>query len=260
MMLMFQHNNLKGTEWMALRRELEVALGAADKRLAAAGLSETDLAKRIHIQVIRPSVFGAALKVVELWQPESQAPEIAPTDPRSNSSLPINDSATSPTGPKYTHALSREAYQAVKTKTLEGGFEHLLAGPMALVTFPSLATDHLKTVLSVLCPKAPEFPAPKRRVQPGYYDPPVQLAVRKLMLLGARVEGRTMDTEGARWAGSIQGGLQGLQGQLVGLLQSVGAGVTSTLEGASRNLYITIEGRRGMLEEEENGEKRPDAS
>ena len=71
-----------------------------------------------------------------------------------------------------------------------------------------------------------------------------------MILLGARIEGRVFDSEGARWVGTIDGGLEGLRGQLVALLQSVGAGVTGALESASRSLYFTIEGRRGMLEEE----------
>jgi large subunit ribosomal protein L10 len=252
MMLIFHHNNLSGTEWMALRRELESALAATDAEQTSLGRTNTDLAKRIHVQIIRPRVFGAALKVVELWQPESHEPDLHGTDPRSHTSVPIDRSITSPTGPTYTHALSRTAYDAVKDKTLEGGLENLLTGPMAIVTFPTIATEYLRTVLSILCPRAPDFPAPTRRGSPSYYDPPVQLAVRKLVLLGARVEGKALDTEGARWVGAIQGGLEGLRGQLVALLQGVGANLANTLEGASRSLYFTMEGRKEMLENDTN--------
>lgn len=73
------------------------------------------------------------------------------------------------------------------------------------------------------------------------------------MLLGARVEGRVFDNEGARWVGGIEGGLEGLRGQLVGILGEAGGRVTGTLEGVGRNLWVTVEGRRGMLEEEERG-------
>ena len=60
------------------------------------------------------------------------------------------------------------------------------------------------------------------------------------------------DNEGARWVGGIEGGLEGLRGQLVRILGEVGAGVTGALEGAGRSLWVIVEGRRGMLEDEEN--------
>ena len=74
-----------------------------------------------------------------------------------------------------------------------------------------------------------------------------------MLLLGARVEGRVFDVEGAKWVGGIEGGLEGLRGQLVAMLQSIGGGVTNTLEGVGRSLYFTVEGRRGMLQDEEKG-------
>ena len=62
-----------------------------------------------------------------------------------------------------------------------------------------------------------------------------------------------MDSEGARWVGAIEGGLEGLRGQLVRALEEVGAGVTGALEGMGRSLWVTVEARRGMLDEEEKG-------
>lgn len=79
----------------------------------------------------------------------------------------------------------------------------------------------------------------------------MQDGVKKLMLLGARVEGQIFDMEGTRWVGGIEGGMDGLRAQLVHLLQSIGGGVTGALESAGRNLYFTMEGRRGILEEAE---------
>lgn len=70
------------------------------------------------------------------------------------------------------------------------------------------------------------------------------------MLLGARVEGRVFDGEGVRWVGGIEGGIGGLRASLVGMLGGVGARVTGALEGVGRGLWVTVEGRRGMLEEE----------
>ena len=65
------------------------------------------------------------------------------------------------------------------------------------------------------------------------------------------MEGKVFDMEGTRWVGGIEGDMGGLRGQLVAMLQGVGAGVRNTLEAASRSLYVTVEGRRGMLEEQE---------
>ena len=109
----------------------------------------------------------------------------------------------------------------------------------------------MRAALSILAPKAPTFAAPTRRANPGYYDASVQHGLQKLMLLGARVEGRVFDREGARWVGGIEGGMEGLRGLLVRVLGEVGAGVTGALEGMGRSLWVTVEGRRGMLEEEE---------
>lgn len=64
-------------------------------------------------------------------------------------------------------------------------------------------------------------------------------------------------TEGARWVGAIEGGLDGLRGRLVGVLGQVGgAGLTGALEGVGRSLWVAVEGRRGMLVEEEEGKGR----
>ena len=128
--------------------------------------------------------------------------------------------------------------------------EPLLSGPMAILTLPSVSPAHVKAALSILAPSK-EIPAPKRRVAPSYHEPEVQTGLKKLMFLGARVEGKVFDMEGAKWVGSIEGGLGGLRAQLVAMLQGVGAGVTNTLESAGKSLYLTVEGRRGMLEEEQ---------
>lgn len=81
----------------------------------------------------------------------------------------------------------------------------------------------------------------------------MQSGLQKLLMLGARVEGKVFDSEGTRWVGGIGGGLEGLRGQLVAMLQGFGGGLTNTLESASKSLYFTVEGRRTMLEDEEKG-------
>ena len=68
--------------------------------------------------------------------------------------------------------------------------EPLLSGPLAVVAFPNVAPQYLKTVLSILAPSKPNFPAPSRKANPDYYEPSVQTGLQKLMLLGARVEGK----------------------------------------------------------------------
>lgn len=108
----------------------------------------------------------------------------------------------------------------------------------------------MRAALSILSPKAPTFAAPTRKANPGYHDPSTQAGLQKLLLLGARIEGQVFDQEGARWVGGIEGGMEGLRAQLVHLLSSVGAGVTGALEGVGKSLWFTVEGRRGMLEEE----------
>lgn len=135
-----------------------------------------------------------------------------------------------------------------------------------LLTFPTVSPQHLSSVLSLLSP-SPEFPAPRRRANPGYYDHPVQSGLQKLLLLGARVEGRAMDGEGVRWVGGIVGGIDGLRGELVRLisgdalkvrlvrmLEGVGGGLVSNLEAARMGVWRTLEGRRMELEEGEKGE------
>ncbi|OBT52539.1 hypothetical protein VE04_06364 [Pseudogymnoascus sp. 24MN13] len=149
--------------------------------------------------------------------------------------------------------VDKAAHEAVVGKRTSHGFAPLLAGPVAVLSFPTVSPAHLKAALTVLAPLAPEYPAPTRRAHPGWHDNAVQTGLQKLQLLGARVEGKVFDMEGARWVGMIPGGLDGLRAQVVHLLQSAGAGVTNALESAGKNLFFTVEGRRMMLEEEAKG-------
>ena len=154
--------------------------------------------------------------------------------------------------PGLKHGLSTQAWTtARKNQKLKHGLEPLLSGPIALLTFPSVSPQHLKAALSILAPSPPDFPAPKRRINPAYHEPAVQNGLQKLLLLGARVEGKVFDKEGTKWIGGIAGGIDGLRAQLVAMLSGVGAGITNTLEAAGRSLYVTVESRRVMLEEEQ---------
>jgi ribosomal protein L10 len=248
-MLLFQHNNLKSNEWVGIRRELTKALEKVDEARIAAGHESEPLADGIKIQVIQTGIFGAALRVVEFYKPE-EVPTLGPTD------TPSPLSATIPrlSADKLTHTLSKAAHEAVTAIKKKHALAPLLSGPLMVVTVPHVSPQHLKAVMSILSPSAPQFPAPTRRANPGWHDPAVQTGLQKLLLLGARVEGKVFDLEGTKWVGSIEGGLEGLRGQLVTMLQGIGAGVTNTLESAAKNLYFTVESRRTMLEDEAKGD------
>lgn len=189
------------------------------------------LADSIKMQIITTSIFQAALLVVEHFHPSEQDATL-------------------------THALSRAAHDAVASHKATHSLRPILSGPLAVVSFPTLSPLHVKAALSILAPKAPNFPAPTRRANPGYHDTVTQSGLQKLLLLGARIEGSpALDSEGIRWMASIEGGLDGLRAQLVGVLAGVGAGVTQVLDNPGRSLYFTLEGRRGMLEEKDEGKQ-----
>lgn len=252
LMLIFQHNNVKAVEWMSIRRELAIALRKIDAERVAAG--QEPIADAIKFQVIQTNIFASALKVVEFFTP-SEIPTTDPSSPQIASSARVPVPANDPADPRFTHGLSRHAYEVANNRKLKHDLEPLLSGPLAVVTFPVVSPQHLKAVLSILSPMAPDFPAPKRKASPDYYEPAVQTGLQKLMLLGARVEGKVFDVEGTKWVGGIPGGIDGLRASLVHMLQGIGGSLTSALEGASRSLYFTVESRRMDMEEKENPKK-----
>ena len=237
---------------MGIRRELNNALQKVDEDLAKNGNNEY-IGNGTKMSVVQTGIFASALRVVEFWDPnfDSKESTVQPPDPKTATSTPLEDTKGEKDDPVFTHGLSRQAWStAKKDKKLKHGLEPLLSGPLALLTLPSVSPQYLKAALSILSPTK-AFPAPRRRTNPGYHEPAVQNGLNKLILLAARVEGKVFDMEGTRWVGGIEGGMGGLRGQLVAMLQGVGAGVRNTLEAASRSLYVTVEGRRGMLEEQE---------
>lgn len=247
LMLMFQHNNLTAAEWAAIRRELRAALAAVPRAPAAPdGQVPVDMTPHILLQVIRTRTFDQALKVVEFFDPAA-----------------VTRSDTTGAKESYTHDLSMAAYNAVKAT--EGAVPDdstyaqlapLMVGQMALLTFPAVSPQHLAAALSILSPSPPAFPAPTRKKNPGYHDLTTQSGLQKLLLVGSRIESKVFDSEGVRWVGGIEGGIEGLRAQLVGMLQSAGLGLATALEGASKSLWVTMESRRTMLEEGENNEKK----
>ncbi|EAS36276.3 uncharacterized protein CIMG_01630 [Coccidioides immitis RS] len=246
LILLFQHNNLKSIEWVNIRRELSNALRKVDEDLISKGRTDMPpLADAIKMQTIQTHIFEAALRVVDFFRPGDAAATVDPTAP-----------ILSREDPRLTHDLSYTAYQAVLDKRGKHELATLLTGPIAVVSFPYVSPEHVKAALSILAPSPPTFPAPTRRANPGYYEFATQSGLQKLVMLGARVEGKVFDDEGTRWIGGIEGGLGGLRAQLVYLLQSMGANLTNTLEGAGKSLYLTMESRRSVLEEEQNGGKK----
>lgn len=245
-MLIFQHNNITATEWAAVRRELRSALAAvAPPASAADGSAPVDITPSILLQVVRTHMLNQALKVDEFFDPAT---------------IPAPQKGAKA---EYTHDLSMAAYKAVKAAdkaipedSMYAQLAPLMIGPLALLTFPAVSPQHLAAALSILAPNAPAFPAPTRKKSPSYYELTTQNALHKLLLVGARVEGKVFDAEGVRWVGGIPGGLEGLRGQLVGMLQSAGLGLTTALEGASKSLWVTMESRRTVMEEEQNGGKK----
>jgi len=240
-MLLFQHNNLKAMEWVGVRRELHRALQKVDAAQIAAGRSlEENMAEGIKLQIMQTGIFSAALNVVEYYDPN------APVK-KSKKKVVVEEEE----GDGFTHLLSKAAHKASSGR--KHALAPLLSGPLVLLTFPTVSPAHMKAALSILSPSQPQYPAPTRKANPGWHDPPVQAGMHKLLLLGARVEGKVFDVEGAKWVGGLEGGLEGLRGQLVGMLQSLGGALTSTLEGTAKSLYLTVEGRRTMLEDEAKG-------
>ncbi|RMZ78941.1 hypothetical protein DV737_g3683, partial [Chaetothyriales sp. CBS 132003] len=235
LIVIFQHNNLKAQEWVGIRRELERALQRVDQQLAAADPDAQPLSQSIKLQVVKPTIFEVGLRVAEYYKPGQSAPG-------------QDDDAS------LTHALSEAAYKAVFGLKGAHPLTPLLTGSTALLTVPVVSPQYLKAALSILAPTpgaASAFAAPSRKAVPSYYELNVQDGVKKLLLLGARVDGRVLDMDGTRWVGSIDGGIDGLRAQLVSLLQHAGIGLARTLESAGQSLWFTMESRRRDMEPSE---------
>ncbi|CAI6248230.1 unnamed protein product [Periconia digitata] len=256
LILLFQHNNIKAVELMAMRRELAIALRKVDEERLRNG-QDGQYADQIRLQIIQTGIFASSLRVVEFFKPEDSTMDYAqhPTDPSTSTSAQIPQTTNSADDERFTHGLSRRAWEAASNRKLKTELEPLLSGPLAVLAFPAVTPQHLKAVLSILAPSK-EFPAPKRKANPDYYEPAVQTGLQKLMFLGARVEGKVFDHDGTKWVGGIEGGIDGLRAQLVHALQGIGGSLASTLEGAGKSLWVTMESRKMDMEEKEGGGKK----
>lgn len=261
LMVIFQHNNLKSMEWASIRRELTKALQKVDEKIASEGRTAPELAPYIKLQTIQTSIFEVAVRIVEYFRPNeaAQAAGQPPSavNPITQTSAELPAISGSRDDPALTHDLSRAAHAAVKHLKGRHELADILVGPIAILSIPAVSPEHMKAALSILTPKESGFSAPTRKANPDYHDPIVQTGLQKLNLLAARVDGKVFDISETKWVGSIEGGIDGLRAQLIMALQSVGSSVTSTLEGAGKSLYLTLESRRSVLEEEQKpaGEK-----
>ncbi|KAI5286019.1 hypothetical protein KEM52_002184, partial [Ascosphaera acerosa] len=218
LLLFFQHNNLKATEWSAIRRELARALAAVDAEEQAvsdstgAPAAAAALAPAVRLQNVQGGIFEAAVRVVEYFDPARAA------------------------SGALTHDLSETAFAHAYRKKGKHPLTPVLLGPVGVLSFPRVSPSHLKAALRTLAPRAPDFPAPKRREVPAWHEPEVQAGLAKLSLLAARVDGELVDEARTRWIGAIPGGMAGLRAQLVAVLNMAGAQLAGTLEGAAKAL------------------------
>jgi len=238
-------------EWAGIRRELTKSLQKVDEQLLAQGSDPASIiGSAVRLEVIKTNMFEPALRIADYYNPSQLTPAIT----GSQGMRSVQDD------PALTHALSEAAYKAIQNKRNQHPLTPLLSGSIAALTFPSVSPQHVKAALSVLSPKTPTFPAPTRRANPSYYELPVQDGLKKLLLLGARIDRQVFDMEGTRWVGGIDGGIDGLRAQLVMMLQGFSGGLAMTLESASRNLWFTMEGRRRAMEDEGKEDKSEAAS
>ncbi|RKK73424.1 hypothetical protein BFJ69_g9270 [Fusarium oxysporum] len=233
-------------EWAAVRRELKKALSTVPKPNAIPGTEPVDITPLVQLQVVRTNMLRVALKLVEFYDPEAAA---------------ASEKTTRTVRGPVVHDLSEAAYETIKNAEVPedssyAQIEPVMVGPLAALVLPAVSPAHLAAALSVLAPVPGKFPAPSRKKNPGFHDPICQSGLAKLLLVGGRVEGKIFDQSGINWVGGIEGGLEGLRGQLVAMLQGVGLGITSTLEGGSRSLWLALEGRKGQLEDETKGDKK----
>jgi large subunit ribosomal protein L10 len=230
LMLVFQHNNLKATEWTALRREIAVAL----RKLSGKG--EVDpIADGIKVVVLRGAVFSSAMRVAEYYDANNG----------------------------QQHGTSKEAYELTKRRT-KHPLAPLFSGPVGIVTFSVFSPIHLKTVVELMFPEGRSIKGMDPAAVSGLQKL-VLLAARvdghvATDKLGS---GRVLDGSMVRWASGLPG-FEALRGQLVAMLQSVGgAELARALEAIPVSVVRTVDAHRkvlsGELGGEGEGEKKEDA-
>ena len=250
LILLFQHNSLKSMEWVGIRRELATAMGKVDEEMRRNGKEEQAVGSSIKLSIIQTNMFEPALRIAEYYRPGSPASQLLESGPGGIESEQADIA--------LTHALSESAYQATRPGlTPRHPLKTLLSGPIAILAFPSVSPAHVAAALSILSPDKASFKAPRKATSPGLYEPSVQDGLHKLMLLGARIDGQVFDSEGVKWVGGIEGGIDGLRAQLVAMLQGFGASLTTTLSSASSSIWATVEARRRDMAGPEGEDAKP---
>jgi len=210
---------MKATEWMAIRRELATVLAKVD---AGTPEGESKLGRFIGITTVNTALFGVAMRIADI---------------------------PAPGGKLWAHGTSPEAAEAGRKFKRRHGLAPLFVGPLAVLTFPQLAPRYINAAMEMI------FPAKKGPSKKGF-DPAATAGLQKCILLGARVQersvgkGRALDGEGIRWLSGLRT-VDEMRGEIVALLQGVGGGeLVRALESVAISLGRTVEGRRRMLEEE----------
>ncbi|KAK6539692.1 hypothetical protein TWF694_009896 [Orbilia ellipsospora] len=238
LLVFFQHNNLKGNELVAIRRDLRNVMANVDAQIAASQPppepaedgtlppKTRPIGNHVKMTIVNTELLSAALRVAEY--------------------LPKDFNKGSSSGP--------EAYRLTMGYKKVHPLEPFLVGPVGLVQFPTISPPHLLAVLNLLFPEKATF---KKGTDPAFIS-----GVSKLLLLGAKIDkigGRTIDTAALRYITSL-GDITTLRGQLLGIMQSAGAGLVATLQSPSKGLWVMMEGRRKMLDPETQKEAEAGAS
>ncbi|KAK6335496.1 hypothetical protein TWF696_002270 [Orbilia brochopaga] len=228
LLVMFQHNNLRAGELVSIRRDLRTAMANVDAMVAASrpppGPTEDGtvpsqprpVGEQVKMTILNTTVFSAALRSAEYLPKDAEV--------RSSS--------------------SPEAYTMTMQYTDAHPLSSVLVGPTGVIQFPEVSPPHLLGVLNLLFPEKYTF---RKGTDPAFIS-----GVQKLVLLGAKVDkvgGTTIDTDSLKHITTL-GDLTTLQGQLLGVMQSAGGSLISTLQSPARGLWFVMDGRRKMLDPE----------
>ncbi|RPA79549.1 hypothetical protein BJ508DRAFT_363146 [Ascobolus immersus RN42] len=219
--LIVQHNNLRATEWAAIRRELKTHLNKSIP--AAPGAPKAGDA--VDITIVHSGILGSALRVID-----AEAAGALPADLRTGSSS------------------TRAVYDATLGMKDQAELRSVLSGPLALITFREVDGQILTKLLEMMFPVSGKF---KKGM-----DPACTSGLNKLLMLAGRCDGRILDQKGVRWVSGLPG-LEGLRGELIAILRKVGGGdIAQALGGIPIGLARMVDARRKMLEDPELGKEK----
>ncbi|RPA99380.1 hypothetical protein L873DRAFT_1806932 [Choiromyces venosus 120613-1] len=224
LMLFFQHNNLRATEWVALRRELLFGLRKIDPN--------STLAEGTRITVLKPALFASSLRVAEGHDP-------------------LHKRSSEPGGSKI---IAEKTEKLKETHPLSP----VLTGPVAALSFPSVEPVHLKAALDILFP----LKNPKKGLDPlaiSGLQKFVLLAGRvDGHVYGSRSgEGRVMDIDLIRVLALLPD-VNTLRGELLAMLRGAGgADLVMNLGNVGIGLTRTVHTYQKMLSGELDSDGNP---